>query len=56
MSLSLAHNILMYEKENAEPLWNYLCYKYNSPGPTSSFADYQYTKHFQISGNSNPTP
>ena len=24
MNSSLAHNILMYEKENAESLWNYL--------------------------------
>jgi len=43
---SLAHNILMHGKENAESLWNYLCDKYGSPGPASVFVDYQRTKHF----------
>jgi len=56
MDSSLAYNILMHRKENAESLWNYLCNKYGSPGPTSVFADYQCTRHFQISGNSNPAP
>jgi len=40
MNSSLAHNILMHGKENAESLWNYLCSKYSSPGPASVFADY----------------
>jgi len=53
---SLAHNILMYGKENAESLWNYLHNKYGSLGPASVFTDYQHTKHFQISGNSDPAP
>jgi len=52
MNSSLAHNILMHGKENAESLWNYLCDKYGSSGPFSVFADYQHTRHFQISGNS----
>jgi len=56
MNSSLAHNILMHGKENAESIWNYLCNKYGSPGPASVFADYQHTRHFQISGNSNPAP
>jgi len=56
MNSSLAHNILMHGKENAESLWNYLHDKYGSLGPTSVFADYQCTRHFQISGNSNPAP
>ena len=56
MNSSLAHNILMHGKENAESLWNYLRDKYSSPGPASVFADYQRTRHFQISGNSNPAP
>jgi len=30
INLSLAHNILMYGKENAESLWNYLHNKYGS--------------------------
>jgi len=42
----------MHGKENAESLWNYLCDKYSSPGPASVFVDYQCTRHFQISGNS----
>jgi len=46
----------MYGKENIESLWNYLHDKYGSPGPASVFADYQYTRHFQISGNSDPAP
>jgi len=54
MNSSLAHNILIHGKENAESLWNYLCDKYGSPGPASVFADYQCTRHFQISGNSDP--
>ena len=53
MNSFLAHNI---RKENAESLQNYLYDKYGSPGPTSVFADYQHTRHFQISGNSNPAP
>ena len=53
---SLAHNILMHGKENAKSLWNYLRDKYSSPGPASVFADYQRTRHFQISGNSDPAP
>ena len=56
MNSSLAHNILMHGKENAESLWNYLHDKYGSPGPASVFADYQRTRHFQISGNSDPAP
>jgi len=40
MNSSLAHNILMHGKENAESLWNYLHDKYGSPGPASVFADY----------------
>ena len=56
MNSSLAHNILMHGKENAESLWNYLRDKYGSPGPASVFADYQRTRHFQISGNSDPAP
>ena len=56
MNLSLAHNILIHGKENAESLWNYLCDKYGSPRPASIFADYQCTRHFQISGNSDPAP
>jgi len=56
MNSSLAHNILMHGKENAESLWNYLRDKYGSPGPASVFADYQCTRHFQISGNSDPAP
>ena len=54
MNSSLAHNILMYGKQNAKSLWNYLRDKYSSPGPTFVFADYQHTRHFQISGNSDP--
>ena len=54
MNSSLAHNILMHGKENAKSLWNYLHDKYGSSGPASVFADYQHTRHFQISGNSNP--
>ena len=46
----------MHRKENAEFLWNYLHDKYSSPGPASVFADYQHTRHFQISGNSDPAP
>ena len=30
--------------------------KYGSPGLASVFADYQRTRHFQISGNSDPAP
>jgi len=56
MNSSLAHNILIYGKENTESLWNYLHDKYGSPGPASIFADYQCTRHFQISGNSDPAP
>jgi len=56
MNSSLAHNILIYGKENTESLWNYLCNKYGSSGPASVYVDYQYTRHFQISGNSNPAP
>jgi len=44
----------MHRKENAKSLWNYLCDKYGSPGPAFVFVDYQYTRHFQISGNSDP--
>jgi len=40
MNSSLAHNILMHRKENAESLWNYLHDKYSSPGPASVFVDY----------------
>jgi len=40
MNSSLAHNILMYGKENAESLWNYLHNKYGSSGPAFVFADY----------------
>ena len=29
MNSFLAHNILMYGKENAKSLWNYLCDKYS---------------------------
>ena len=54
MNSSLAHNILIHGKENAESLWNYLHDKYGFPGSASVFADYQHTRHFQISGNSNP--
>ena len=54
MNSSLAHNILMHRKENAESLQNYLCDKYSSPRPASVFANYQHTRHFQISGNSDP--
>jgi len=54
MNLSLAYNILMHGKKNTESLRNYLCGKYGSPGPASVFADYQCTRHFQISGNSDP--
>jgi len=43
----------MHGKENIESLWNYLHNKYGSPGPISVFADYQHTRYFQISGNSN---
>jgi len=46
----------MHGKTSAEFLWNYLYNKYGSPGPTAVFADYQHTRHFQISGNSNPAP
>jgi len=46
----------MHGKENAESLWNYLCDKYGSSGPVSVFADYQHTRHFQISRNSDPAP
>jgi len=46
----------MHGKENAESLWNYLYNKYGFPGLASVFADYQHTRHFQISGNSNPAP
>jgi len=46
MNSSLAHNILMHRKENAESLWIYLRDKYGSPGPASVFADYQRTRHF----------
>jgi len=53
---SLAHNILMHGKENTESLWNYLHNKYNSSGPASVFADYQHTRHFQISRNHDPAP
>jgi len=53
---SLAHNILMHRKENTESLWNYLRDKYSSPGPASVFVDYQCTRHFQISGNSDSAP
>jgi len=56
MNSPLAHNILMHGKENAESLWNYLHNKYSSPGPASVFVDYQCTRHFQISGNSDPAP
>jgi len=56
MNSSLAHNILMHGKENAESLWNYLHDKYSSPGPASVFVDYQCTRHFQISGNSDSAP
>ena len=56
MNSSLAHNILMHRKENAESLWNYLCNKYGSSGPASVFADYQHTRYFPISGNSDPAP
>ena len=56
MNSSLAHNILMHRKENAESLWNYLCDKYGSSGPASVFADYQHTRYFLISGNSDPAP
>jgi len=56
MNSSLAHNILMYEKENTESLWNYLHNKYGSPGPASVFANYQHTRHFQISRNNDPAP
>ena len=40
MNSSLAHNILMHGKENAESLWNYLRDKYGFPGPASVFVDY----------------
>jgi len=53
---SLAHNILIHGKENTESLWNYLYNKYGSPGPASVFADYQRTRYFQISGNSDSAP
>jgi len=56
MNSSLAHNILMHGKENTESLWNYLHNKYSSSRPASVFANYQYTRHFQISGNSDPAP
>ena len=56
MNSSLAHNILMHGKETTESLQNYLHDKYGSPGPVSVFADYQHTRHFQISGNSDPAP
>ena len=56
MNSSLTHNILMHGKTSAESLWNYLCDKYGSPGPAAVFADYQCTRHFQISGNSDPAP
>jgi len=56
MNSSLAHNILMHGKENTESLWNYLRDKYSSSGPASVFADYQCTRHFQISGNSDSAP
>jgi len=46
MNSSLAHNILMHGKENAESLWNYLHDKYGSPRSASVFADYQRTRHF----------
>ena len=56
MNSSLAHNILMHRKENAESLWNYLHNKYSSSGPASVFVDYQHTRHFQISRNHDPAP
>ena len=40
MNSSLAHNILMYGKENAKSLWNYLHDKYGFSGPASVFANY----------------
>ena len=56
MNSSLANNILIYRKTSAESLWNYLHNKYSSPGPAAVFTDYQHTRNFQISGNSNPAP
>ena len=56
MNSSLTHNILMHGKTSTESLWNYLCDKYGSSGPATVFADYQRTRHFQISGNSDPAP
>ena len=53
MNLFLAHNIFVYRKTSAEFLWNYLYNKYGSSGPAAVFIDYQCTRHFQISGNSN---
>lgn len=41
-------------KKRMQSLWNYLRDKYSSPRSVSVFADYQCTRHFQISGNSNP--
>ena len=41
-------------KKRIQSLWNYLRDKYSSPRSVSVFADYQCTRHFQISGNSNP--
>jgi len=46
----------MHGKENVESLWNYLHNKYSSLGPVSVFADYQRTRYFQISGNSDLAP
>jgi len=46
----------MHGKENAESLWNYLHNKYGFSGLAFVFADYQHTRHFQISGNSDPAP
>jgi len=40
MNSSLAHNILMYGKENTESLWNYLRDKYSSSELASVFTDY----------------
>ena len=56
MNSSLAHNILMYGKTSAKSLWKYLHNKYGSPGPAAVFVDYQCTRYFQISGNSDLAP
>ena len=56
MNSSLAHNILIHGKENVESLWNYLHNNYGFSGSASVFADYQCTRHFQISRNSDPAP